>query len=452
MLPSRLAQRGGATMTGADEPLPPGSMGAPIVGETLAFGRNPFAFLDDRHGRHGGVFKSRLFGRNIVFLTGTAGAEAFYDGDNITRENAHPFPLVQLFGGINMEMYDGPKHLALKSIALEAFDRAAIERYLPGMQPLIEAALAGLAGADEFSAVAELRKLVIEVICSKVLGMALGAETQAMTRDYAIVIPGLVAIPIAVPFTAYGRAITARDRILGRIRAAIAERRKRPGADGLSRMLAGKFADGRTFTDEEALLEVHHIVMAGFVVYALMAEAMRQLGDRGELRARCAAEVSQHAPAGPLSMAALSKLETTTHVVLETKRFLPLVPLAFGRAKRDFVCGGFRVPAGWTVYLTLPRINHDPTIYSVPDKFDPDRFRRGEHRKHRMAFIPQGAEPATGHRCLGLDYATALAVAYLVLLIRGYDWELPPQNFALNWQRLPPEPRDGLRVRLRARS
>ena len=44
----------------------------------------------------------------IVFLAGTEGAEKFYDGENISRADAHPFPLVDLFGGENMEMYDGP--------------------------------------------------------------------------------------------------------------------------------------------------------------------------------------------------------------------------------------------------------------------------------------------------------------------------------------------------------
>jgi cytochrome P450 len=432
--------------------LPPGSMGLPILGEMFAFGRNPFGFLDDRHRRYGPVFKSRLFGRNIVFLTGIEGAEAFYDEANITRADSHPFPLVQLFGGVNMEMYDGPKHLALKSIALEAFDHEAIERYLPAMHRITEASLARLVQVGEFSTTAELRKLVIEVICGNVLGMEPSAQTDAMTRDYAIVIPGLVAIPVALPGTTYRRAVAARDRLLARIRTEIAVRRLKPGCDGLSRILAGKAADGRTYTDDDALLEVHHVVMAGFIVYALMAEAMRQLADQGELRARCAAEISLSAHSGPLTMATLAQLETTMNVVLETKRRVPLVPLAFGRARRDFICGGFDIPAGWTVYLTLSRINHDPTIYSDPEKFDPDRFRRGEHRKHRMAFIPQGAGPPTGHRCLGLDYATALCVVYLVLLLRRYEWELPPQDFSYNWQKLPPEPRDGLRVKLRTRS
>jgi cytochrome P450 len=68
-----------------------------------------------------------------------------------------------------------------------------------------------------------------------------------------------------------------------------------------------------------------------------------------------------------------------------------------------------------------------------------------------MAFIPQGAEPPTGHRCLGLDHSTTLVLAFLTILVRDYDWELPPQDLAYDWRKLPPEPRDGLRVRLRTR-
>jgi cytochrome P450 len=153
-------------------------------------------------------------------------------------------------------------------------------------------------------------------------------------------------------------------------------------------------------------------------------------------------------------MEALSRLRLTTQVVFETKRYVPLVPLAFGRAKRTFTCAGCQVPEGWTVYLALTLNNMDPAIYRDPARFDPDRFgpERAEHRKHAMAFIPQGAEPPTGHRCLGLDYSTFLTLAFVTLLVRGYDWELPPQDLSVRWNVIPPEPRDGLRVNLRAKS
>jgi len=126
--------------------LPPGDMGLPLLGETFSFVRDPFGFPESRRRRHGNVFKSRVVGRKVVFLSGVEGAESFYDSLNISRVDAHPFLLVDVFGGVNVEMYDGPRHLALKSIALGAFDHSAIARYLPDMQRLIESTLAPGAG------------------------------------------------------------------------------------------------------------------------------------------------------------------------------------------------------------------------------------------------------------------------------------------------------------------
>jgi len=419
--------------------------------ETRSLISNAYQFLENRRKLYGNIFKSNVLGRKIVFLAGTEGAEAFYNSENISRSDAHPFPLVDLFGGINMEMYDGPKHKALKAMALTAFDRTAISGYLPDMQHLIESALERMSKMTEFSAIDELRKLAIEAICLNVLGMPPSAETETIMNDYALVITGLLSLPVSLPMTAYGKARGARDRLLSRIRKVILERRKHPSNDGLSRILAAKASDGRVYTDEEALLEVHHMVIAGFIVYALMAEAIRQLAEKPTLRERCLAEVREHSPSGPITIEALSKMRLSTAVILETKRYLPIVPLAFGRAQRAFKCSGFDVPEGWTVYLALNLCNSDPAIYRDPQVFDPDRFAppRSEHLKHPMAFIPQGAAPPTGHQCLGIDYSTFLSVAFLAVLLRSYIWELPPQNLDFNWKSIPPRPHDGLRVKMR---
>src|SRR5207244_8326608 len=117
---------------------------------------------------------------------------------------------VDLFGGSNMEMYDGARHLALKSIALTAFDTAAIAGYLPDLQRLIESTLARLAREGEFSATAELRQLAIEAICWNIMGLAPGQETEAISRDYGVLFAGLTSLPVPIPGTPYGRARAAR--------------------------------------------------------------------------------------------------------------------------------------------------------------------------------------------------------------------------------------------------
>jgi cytochrome P450 len=202
-------------------------------------------------------------------------------------------------------------------------------------------------------------------------------------------------------------------------------------------------------TDRQAQLEVHHFVIAGFIVYLLMGEVLRRLAEQPELLARCAEEIGGHSPQ-VLTLDTRSDLPICTNVVREAKRIVPLVPLAFGRARHTFRCSGFDVPEGWTVYLALHLNNHDARVFPDPSVFDPDRFSgaRAEDRTHPMAFIPQGAGPPTGHQCLGLTYSTLLVLAFMSRLIGRYTWTLPAQNLEPDPRKIPPEPRDGLRVRL----
>ncbi|MDQ4097345.1 MAG: cytochrome P450 [Actinomycetota bacterium] len=421
----------------------------PYVGRALALQRNPFGFLEQGRRRHGVVFKARVLGRPVAFLSGLEGAEAFYRPGNIARAGGHPYPVADMFGGDNMEMLDGPPHLAVKTVALRAFDEESMATYLPDIEALVGRRLAGWArDGGEFSATAEVRKFSIECICRNVMGIEPGATTEAMCRDYALVLKGIVSPPLAIPGTRYGRARTARDRLLSTLRHVVAERRAAPTDDGLSRLLEGGLAD------DVAALELHHLVIAGFIVYGLIVDVLRWLPELKHVVARCEAEVAEHAPPDrPLRLEGLGRLEHCTRVVMEAKRHAPVMPLAFGRARQPFICGGFTVPEGWNVYLALNLCSTDPSVYSDPERFDPDRFGPGreEHLRHPMAFIPQGAGPPTGHRCLGVEYSTVVVLAFLALLVRDYTWELPPQDLGYRWDTIPPEHRDGLRVRLRPR-
>ena len=55
---------------GIANPLPPGSNGLPLLGETLAFANNPFAFIHQRRARFGDVFRTSILGSPTVFFVG----------------------------------------------------------------------------------------------------------------------------------------------------------------------------------------------------------------------------------------------------------------------------------------------------------------------------------------------------------------------------------------------
>jgi cytochrome P450 len=429
-------------------PLPPGSMGLPLLGQTLDMVKNPYEFLESRRKRYGNVFRSSVLGRKVVFVSGPEAMSAFLDTANITRERAHPSHVRDLFGGINMNMFDGPRHRALKAMALAGFDLAAIDTYLPDMRTHVRATLARLAGEGAFRAVDAFKAMSIELICKNVMSLDRGPVTEAITRDYDKVMTGMINLPIPLPGTKFSAARAARDRIFTVFREQIALHRARPHDDGLGRILAARSGD-KTYTDDEALLELHHVIIAGFIVYGLLTELLQRLDADPALRAQLTDEVRGLDDAA--DVARLSGLRRAGHAVLEAKRRAPILPLVFGKAARTFALGAYRIPEGWDVYLALSLSNMDPALFREPDRFDVDRYgdARAEHGKHEHAFVPQGGGPPTGHKCLGADYSTFVALVFLAELLPRYTWSFPPQDLERVWNMTPPEQRDGLRVTLR---
>jgi cytochrome P450 len=94
-----------------------------------------------------------------------------------------------------------------------------------------------------------------------------------------------------------------------------------------------------------------------------------------------------------------------------------------------------------------------PEIYPEPTKFDPERFgpERHEQDRHPHAFVPNGAGDAhKNHKCAGYEFAPLMLQVFLVELLRGgYRWTFAPdQDLSLDCAKVPPEPRDRMRVRI----
>lgn len=433
--------------------LPPGSPGLAFIGETLSLVSDPYAFLASRRARFGPVFRSRVLGREVVFLSGPEGMAAFLDPEKVTRSGGHMAHVRALFGGTNINMYDGPHHAALKQILLDAFAPDALRGYLPQMDALVGATLGRCAQGGVARMEGELRRLAVDVIALNVLGIEPGPEAQALLRDYEALPPGFLATPIAFPGTPFAAALQARDRLLERFRALVADRRAQPRQDGLSRAMAAVASDGTRITDEELVLELNHIVVAGYIVYALLAELLLQLSRQPALLAAARAEVAAVTPAGSPSLEELARLELLARIVMEAKRTAPIVPFIFGVARTRFEVGGFEIPEGWGVQMAIPLSNQDATVFAEPERFDPARYAepRCEHARRAHGWIPQGSGPPTGHRCLGVEYSTLLAQVFLVRLLRGYDWSFPPQDLGYAWNVIPAGFKDGLQVQFSVR-
>ncbi len=451
LIASQALQSNPSSATQPDD-LPPGNAGG-LLGGTFSFIENPWAFFEKNKKVFGPIFKSKILCKKVAFLSGPEAMALFLDEKNISRSGAHPPHVVQLFGGQNMAMLDGEQHGPLKLLSMKAFNRSALTHYVPMLQELVDTLLAQGAGQEQLHATEALKKLAVESICTNVLGLEPGERTDALLSDYKRVTAGMLAIPLRLPGNAYSKGIRAQKRVLAELRAIINERHNQLGKDGISRILGAQLESGRRITDAELVLELHHVILAGYIVYALLSELLLQMARQPALIEAIRTEMDKAEVGDQLNIEKLYTLNAMQYIIDEAKRTAPIVPAIFGVARQDFEVGSHRIPEGWGVWMALGLCNNDEQVFLQPEKFDPTRFApgRAEHKSHPHAFMPQGSGPVQGHRCLGLEYSTLVAQVFLARLVQGYNWEIPEQNLDYQWDVVPPEPVDGLQVRLTQR-
>ncbi|HXU44844.1 MAG TPA: cytochrome P450 [Thermoanaerobaculia bacterium] len=434
--------------------LPPGRSGLPWLGETGAFLADGFGFCAARVARHGPVFRTRILGRETAVISGPEATAAFNDEERVLRSNAMVPHVAELMGMNCLPLLDGTEHRRRKEFVLAGFTPEAHAAYLPEIESEVARALAEWAEEPEIRGVEEMKKLALQAICTSVLGIPAGPVQAALRAEYALVLAGFSAFPVPLPGTAYSKAKAALDKILDILEAAIHDHLERPREDGLSRILSARAEDGGAIGVEELKVELHHVVVAGLIVWAELAAMVLAFEKHPEMRERLRSEIAT-LPDGPLTADSLRRLPYLSQVILETKRICPIVPVFFGRARRAFDLSGQRIPEGWMVLWSHRTSLLEPEIYPQPERFDPDRFApdRAEHRRHPFGYAPQGAGPATGHRCPGIDFSTLLMSAFAIELARNYDVEIPAdQDLRVDWSKIPPEPKGGLRLRIRRRA
>ena len=437
----------------APSKLPPGETGLPFLGEALDFLKDGFAFVEGRTERLGPVFKTKILGRPTAVIVGPDAAGQFIDESKIQREGGMLSHIQALFGGRALPVLDGEEHRERKAFVMAAFTRDALVGYLPEMQRLVAAAFAGWATGEELRWLDAFKRLALEVICTTILGLPAGSTFDAIARDYELVGGGFSSLPIPLPGTNYSRARQALDRILAVYATNTQEQLASPSTDGLSRILAARSArDGRQITVDEAKIELHHIVVAGLIVWAWFVTAVQELERNPEVRERLRAELAS-LPAGPLTLESLMAAPYLRQVSMEIRRLSPVVHVFFGKARTTFEFAGHTIPEGWMVLWGIRSSHLRPEIYPEPTRFDPERFGpdRREQDRNPHAFVPNGAGDAyKNHKCAGYEFAPLMLQVFLAELLRGnYRWTFAPdQDVSLDCAKVPPEPRDGLRVRL----
>ncbi len=429
---------------------PPGRKGIALLGETLPFVSDGFRFINERVERHGLIFSTHLFGRETVIICGPEATGLFADDTKIKRRNAMPPHIATLFAGNVLPLLDGTEHRERKHFVLAAFD-----------EPMLRGSVSSLSGAVReslnqwsmhnraYALLDDLKKLSLHCILSTVLSINNDAEINTLNDDYATLTQAMTRLPINLPGLPFWKAKRALERILARYQRCIDEHRARPFDDGLSRMLHARSPiDERPIGDDEAKRELHHIVVAGLIVWCWMARAIIETCTNVELKSTLSEEASRVCGRDALTLDHFSQMPTLDRAVMEVQRVTPILPQLFGIAANDFEFRGHLVRQNTAVMWAWQASHHLAEHYPHPNVFDVQRFAapRLEHTRCPHVFAPQGTGDATRtHKCPGYQMAPLMLKVFWVELLRGYDITLNgSQDLGYRYSVLPPEPKDKL--------
>lgn len=436
-------------------PLPPVRRGAPVVGVTFDYLRDPLGMLRSLDEEHGPVSRIRAMGQEWVCLLGPDAAEVVFRNADRAFANGPAWSfLVGPFFDRGLMLLDFEEHLRHRRIMQQAFTRDRVERYTAAMHEPVERSLESWQPSPGFRAYPALKSLTLDVATRLFMGGApdtTPAQMERVNRAFIDCVQAATAVVrFGLPGTRWHRALRGRRLLEDFLRHYLPRARATESDDMFSALCHARSDEGEVFTDTDVVNHMIFVLMAAHDTSTITLSTMVQhLGQHHEWQERCRQEVLALGPRP--SYAEHGRLASIDLVMRESMRLVTPVPVVARKAVKDTEVLGFTVPEG-SLCMTAPiHTHHSPDVWPEPSRFDPGRFapERREDKVHRYAWHPFGGGV---HKCLGLHFGGAEVLTVMSHLLRRFEWEVPSDYACpLDYTSLP-FPSDGQPVDLRLRA
>ncbi|MGL5035485.1 MAG: cytochrome P450 [Microcystaceae cyanobacterium] len=426
--------------------LPPGNLGLPFLGETLNFLQDA-DFAHKRRTKYGNIFKTRIFGSPTIFISTAAANRFLFTNENQYFVATWPKSVEVLLGPASLSLQTGTFHSDRRKLMFQAFQPRALASYIPKMEIITQRYLAEWEKQGNLTWYSELKRYTFDVASNLLIGTDYQSN-PAIFQYFEDWSTGLFSIPVALPWTTFGKALAARKKLLQSLERIILERQKQSnlGEDALSLLLQAKDENGQALSLAELKDQILVLLFAGHeTLTSAIASFCLLMAQNPDVMAKVRLELAETPLTNPLTLNALKSLTYLDQVLKEVLRFVPPVGGGFRKVIKTCEFDGYQFPEGWLVQYNIATTHKDGDFYQQPDRFDPDRFspERAEDKQKSFGYIPFGG----GLReCLGKEFARLEMKIFAIYLARNYDWKILP-NQDLELTIIPsPRPKDGLKV------
>ncbi|MCD7454107.1 hypothetical protein HAX54_023469 [Datura stramonium] len=443
--------------------LPPGSMGFPIIGESIQyFCSHPYEgippFIAKRTARYGGLFKTSLLGQAVVISTDPEINHYVFQQEEKLFQCWYTKSALELTGKQGLIANSGALHKYLRNLVLSLIGPESLKRnLLPEIDVLTRKHLHRWATLGDVEVKEASEIMLFIYFAGKILGCD-EQEALQLREHYKAFVNGFLSFPINVPGTAFHACLQGRKSGVKMIkdicnRRKSSNKEKRNEQDFLDYIL-DEMDKEEAFLSEAIAVDLIFLLL--FAAYETTSssitllfkyitqhpQVLRQLKEEQDNIFRDRIDKD-----APISWAEYKSMTFTHMVTNEIVRLANIVPGIFRKVLKDVEIKGYIIPAGWTLVICPSSVHLDPNKYEDPLMFNPWRWKNEELHSASKKFMAFGG----GMRlCAGADLSKVQTSIFLYYLLKDYRWNVTKEG---NITRQPGLFfKDGLRIQIHEKS
>ena len=334
--------------------------------------------------------------------------------------------VVGLFG-VNSD-----RHRQHRQLLMPAFHKQQIESYRNDIVAIAQSVLNALLVGEQTNIAEVMRLLTLRVVTKTLFGEDIGSSGSSLGRQLQdtlalLASPGMVLLPFDVPGLPYHRFLNVIAEIDNQMRLMISRKRAAGNAekDVLSMLIQARDAEsGAKLTEDELLGHAGVIFAAGHETSSnALTWTLFLLSQHPQVAADLLDELQSVLKGDAPTVEQLQQLPLLERVIKESMRVLPPVPWNGRVTSQATELGGYELPQGTEVFVSIYQTHQIPELYPQPQVFNPRRWETIEPTL--FEYNPFSAGPRT---CIGAAFAMMEIKIVLAMLLQRYRLEFIPHD------------------------